>query len=55
MKYRYTGPQDEITLREVTFEKGKTVDLSDNPELAEKVAVLADFKKVKARKNGNKD
>ena len=49
MKFKFTGDQDEITLRGVTFEKGKAVDLSDNPDLAQKVAVLPYFSEVKSR------
>lgn len=48
MKFKYTGDLDENTLREVTFPKGKAVDLSDNPELAQKVSVLPDFEQVKS-------
>ena len=48
MKFKYTGP-GEITLRGVTFESGKAVDLTDNPHLAEKVANMPEFQKVKAR------
>lgn len=55
MKFKYTGDQDEITLRGVTFAKGKAVDLSENPDLAAKVDALEYFAKVKrgpkAKKN----
>lgn len=47
MKFKYTGELDEITLRGVTFEKGKAVDLSDNALLAEKINALAYFEQVK--------
>jgi len=50
MKFKFTGDQDAITLRGVTFEAGKAVDLSDNPELAAKVSVLPYFVEVKPRK-----
>lgn len=50
MKYKFTG-EGEITLRGVTFAKGKAVDLADNPALAEKVANMPEFKEVKARGN----
>ena len=50
MKFKYTGPQDEITLRGVTFEKGKAVDLSDNLDLAVKVDALDYFTEAKTRK-----
>lgn len=49
MKFKYTGDQDEITLRGVTFEKGKAVDVDE--ALAEKISVLDYFTEVKARKN----
>lgn len=50
MKIKYTGEQDEITLRGVTFEKGKAVDLSDNQSLLNKALGLEYFKVAKARK-----
>ena len=52
MKYKYTGDDDETTLRGVTFKKGKAVDLSDNPSLAAKVDALDHFEQVttKAKK-----
>lgn len=55
MKFKFTGDQDEITLRGVTFPKGKAVDVGCE-ELAEKISVLDYFKAVKprAKRNGNK-
>ncbi len=53
MKYKYTGEQDEITLRNTTFAKGKAVDLSDNPGLAQKVSVLPEFEAVKPKGKAN--
>lgn len=53
MKFKYRGPDEEITLRDVTFPKGKAVDLTDSPELAAKVAVLDYFAEVKPRKRRN--
>lgn len=53
MKFKYTGPDDEITLRGVTFPKGKPVDLGDNPDLALKVSVLDYFAAVKTRSRKN--
>lgn len=53
MKFKYIGPDAEITLRDVTFPKGKPVDLSDNLELAVKVSVLDYFAEVKPRKRKN--
>ncbi|MGB1215536.1 MAG: hypothetical protein ACPG4X_19355 [Pikeienuella sp.] len=56
MKIKYTGDQDEITIRNVTFPKGKAVvfNLENAPEalLAKKVLALPDFEEVvrKARK-----
>jgi hypothetical protein len=50
MKFRFTGPQDEITLQGVTFEKGKAVDVA-SPELVAKISVLPYFQKVKAARN----
>ena len=54
MKFKYVGDKDEITLRGVTFAKGKAVDLSENPGLADKVSALDYFKPAtrKAVKNG---
>jgi len=53
MKFKYIGPDAEITLRDVTFPKGKPVDLSDKLELAVKVSVLDYFAEVKPRKRKN--
>lgn len=53
MKFKYTGDQDAITLRNVTFKAGEAVDLSAHPELAEKVSVLDFFKVVKPRAKRN--
>lgn len=53
MKYKFTGDADEITLRGVTFEKSKAVDLSENPDLAEKVAALDYFAEVKRGRRAN--
>lgn len=59
MKYKYTGEQDAVTLRDVTFEKGKTVELSpDDPRqaaLAAKISVLPDFQEVKPRRKKAND
>lgn len=55
MKYKYTGDEDEVTFRGVTFEAGKAVDLSENAPLAQKVSVLADFEEVKRGKKSNAD
>lgn len=49
-KVKYNGDLPEITLRGVTFAKGKPVDLADNPDLAAKVLNLPDFAEVKPRK-----
>ncbi len=49
MKLKWTG-NESITLRDVTFEAGKTVDLSDNPNLFEKARGIEGFEEVKARK-----
>lgn len=51
MKFKYTGPDDEITLRDVTFPKGKAVDVDEG--LAEKISVLDYFKAVKPRAKRN--
>ncbi len=53
MKYKYTGEQDEITLRGVTFKKGKAVDV-DDPNLEQKISAMSDFSQVKNR-GKNKD
>lgn len=55
MKFKYTGDQDEVTFRGVTFEKGKAVDLSEAPALAAKVSVLAEFEEVKRGKKSDAD
>lgn len=52
-KVKYNGDLPEITLRGVTFAKGKPVDLTDNPDLAAKVLNLPDFAEVKPRKRKN--
>lgn len=53
MKIKYTGSQDEITVRHVTFPQGKAVELRDDDpadmRLAEKVLAIADFAEVKPR------
>ena len=55
MKFRYTGPDEEITLRQVTFKKGEAVDV-DAPEFQRKLSSLDFFKVVKPRgKAGAKD
>ena len=51
MKFRYTGPDEEITLRQVTFKKGEAVDVDDS--LVEKISVLDYFKAVKPRGKAN--
>lgn len=48
MKFKYTGDQDEITLRGVTFSKGKAVDVDDEI-LSQKISVLPYFAEVKSR------
>jgi len=54
MKFKYTGEQAEVTIRDTTFPSGKAVEVSD--ELAAKISRLDDFKEVKskAKKDGNK-
>lgn len=51
MKFKYTGGQDEITVRTVTFPKGKAVELDASDAahrlLAAKVAALPYFEEVK--------
>lgn len=42
MKFTYTGDQDEITLRGITFPKGKAVDV-EGEGLREKIAALPYF------------
>ena len=60
MKIKYTGGQDEITLRHVTFTKGKAVEFDSecqaDSDLAQKVLALPDFEEVKRgrKKNENK-
>lgn len=48
MKIKYTGPQDAITIRHVTFEKGKAVDVDDD-DLCTKVLGIEGFEKAKGR------
>lgn len=52
MKFKYMGPQDEITLRGVTFAKGEAVELDPENQhealLAAKIAVIDGFEEVKA-------
>lgn len=54
MKFKYMGNLDAITLRGVTFEKGKAVDVSDD-NLAEKISALDFFAEVKPRKAKDDD
>lgn len=53
MKLKYIGEEDEVTFREVAFPKGKTVDLSDNLLLAQKLVVLPEFEQVKPGRKAN--
>ena len=48
-KFKYMGPQDEITLRGVTFKKGKAVGV--DAALADKVSNISGFVEVKGGKN----
>lgn len=48
MKLKYTGDQDEITIRGVTFTKGRPVAV-DCPDLAQKLVALPYFSEVKSR------
>ena len=50
MKFKYTGSDEAITLREVTFEKGKAMDV-DCPDFQAKLAALDFFTQVKVRRN----
>ena len=52
MKFKFTGPDEEITLREITFAKGKAVDVAD-PEFQAKLAALDFFQVVKPRGKRN--
>lgn len=55
MRIKWTGEQDEITLRGVTFEKGKAVDVADT-NLATKCLGISGFVEVKrGRKKNDKD
>lgn len=53
MKFRYTG-SGEITIRHMTFEAGKPVEVED-AELAAKIAVLPYFREVKPGRPKNAD
>lgn len=55
MKFRYTGDMPSITLREVTFKRGELVDLTDNPELAQKVKALPYFRVGRAKRKQEGD
>jgi hypothetical protein len=48
MQFKYTGPDEEITLREVTFKAGKAVLVEDEGFQA-KLSNLDYFKEVKPR------
>ena len=52
MQFKFTGPDEEITLRQVTFKKGKAVDV-DCPNLQAKLAALDFFTEVKTRAKRN--
>ena len=52
MKFKYTGNQAEITLRGVTFPKGKAVRVDDQ-SLAEKIRLMPDFHAVKRGPKSN--
>lgn len=54
MKFKYTGEQAAITLRGVTFEKEKAVQVDDEG-LASKVAALDFFEQVKTRRKAKSD
>ena len=53
MKFKYTG-SGEITLRHMTFEAGKAVEV-DDVALAEKIAALPYFEEVKPGRPKNAD
>ena len=52
MKFRYTGPDEKITLRQTTFKKGEAVDVACE-DLQAKIAALDYFKEVKQRAKRN--
>lgn len=52
MKFKYTGDQDEITIRGVTFPQGKPVTVDDDA-LALKICVLDYFEEVKRKAKSN--
>lgn len=53
MRFKYTG-SGEITIRHMTFEAGKSTEVSD-PDLAAKIAVLDYFQQVKPGRPKNGD
>ncbi len=53
MKFKYDGPQDECTIRDVTFQKGKAVEVDD--VLAAKLRGIPDFSEVKPGRKANAD
>lgn len=52
MKFKYVGPDEEITLREITFSKGKAVDV-ECENLQSKLEALDEFQAVKPRGKRN--
>lgn len=52
MKFKYTGPLDEITLRDVTFPKGKPVEVL-NENFQQKLGNLDYFTEVKRGRRKN--
>lgn len=51
MKIKYMGKLDAVTVRGVTFAKGKAVDISANPDLAKKMIAWPDVVPVKRGRN----
>ena len=54
MKFKYKGPDEAITLREVTFEKGKAV-LVEDEDFQKKLSALDYFTVVKPRAKRDKN
>lgn len=57
MKVKYTGDLDAVTVRGVTFEKGKTVELDENDSkqasLAAKMLAWPEVEEVKRGRKPN--
>lgn len=53
MKFRYIGDLDECTIRDVTFQRGKAAEVSE--DMAEKLRGIPVFTEVKPGRPSNAD